>query len=86
MGWNMNAVSMARGLLGPPRKGGSVMLNKTWAFALALSLAAAPVSSHAAARHLGENLLPEGPERLDRRTWLRFAKLRVKIRFPVGVA
>jgi hypothetical protein len=42
--------------------------------------------SHAAPRHLGENLLPEGPERLDRRTRLRFAKLRVKLRFLVGVA
>ena len=41
---------------------------------------------HAAARHLGENLLPEGPERLDRRTGLRLAKLRVKLRFPMGVA
>jgi hypothetical protein len=41
---------------------------------------------HAAARHLGENLLPAGLERLDRRTELRLAKLTVKLRFPMGAA
>ena len=41
---------------------------------------------HAAARHLGENLIPERPERLDRRARLWLAKLRVKLYLPVWVA